>query len=315
MKNITVLIGIIQLVTLLIQTAVIVPNEIDEYILQWNKARNVEDNTSWDPEFDCDIKKLAYEFAQKLSPGTGDKKELAYIYDALELNTTCRQVRDLGKFEHPWNKDYFTEKHDNLNNIKIFVDNTNGKLTNNGDVSQPLPNIHLGVEKCKNLIIDASYTCTVYIRNGVYRISSPIVIDSDNIKLRSYGQENVTITSNVLVKPMWKAYKVNKMDIFEGLDPIFEDIKPKENTTSVLFSGVVSNWTSCQSICTGKKNPGCYSFVYFDKTNVGFENHCYVRIDGKWNPVNRNGTVSGKLVSSHPCSFLSTQLFNILCNF
>eukprot|EP00111_Clytia_hemisphaerica_P003098 TCONS_00008789-protein len=261
------------------------------------KALNFNDGktlSSWDVGFDCKIKNLAYEYTKKLSPGTGNEVELQLVFDALELGSVCNKTTvSSEKVDYPWQKNDLKEEEKDV--TTVFVDKYLGRSSHNGAINKPLSDIQPGIDLCSSKL-QASSTlkkCIVAVRFGTYEITKPLKISS-NIEIKNFKDEKVTVSGFKTVKPSWKAFK-QRTDLFENFNPIFEDISPKESLRNVEYLGEVANSEACQSLCV--KMSKCSSFVYYPSSVKGFENQCFVRIDGVWNPIKTEGVHSGKKVN------------------
>ena len=250
--------------------------------------------SSWDVGFDCRIKKLAYEYTKKLSPGTGNEGELQFVFDALELGSVCNQTISSEKVDYPWRKS--DDLKEETNEATVFVDKYLGSKHYNGAINKPLPDIQSGIDLCSSkLQVSSSLKrCVVAVRFGTYEIDKPLKLSS-NIKLTNFKDEKVTVSGFKTIKPSWKAYQ-KRTDLFENFNPIFEEISPKSSLKNIKYLGDVTNPEACQGLC--EKMTQCSSFVYYPSSVKGFENQCFGRLDGVWNPIKTKGVHSGKKVSS-----------------
>lgn len=277
---------------LLLQIGVAVCGYGEEFLLL-HKEEESTYPSKWDVGFDCKIKKLAFEYAKKLSPGTGSDLELDLIFKGLQLGAVCNESFYQQHFDYPWNKSE-KESDDTIATAVVFVDKSHGKNNNLGTIAKPLSDIQSGVDRCLSKIQAAKSVknCVVNVRQGTYEIDKPVQLHS-NIELTNFKNEKVVISGFKIVKPAWKQY-ASRTDHYENLNPIFETIIPMKSSDKVKYFGKTSTSTQCESNCDKLSN--CSSYVYFDKSNKDFGGQCYGRVDGVWNPVATNGTVSGKKV-------------------
>jgi len=255
-----------------------------------NEISSAPFQSSWDVGFDCKIKKLAFDYTKKLSPGTGKEDELELVFDALQLGAICNQTFYHETFEYPWKR---SAKQDEFENLNVFVDKHQTSGFAKGSFMQPLMSIQDGISMCVSklqTLSDRNKNCVVYIRQGTYEIKKPLQLFS-NIELKNYKDEEVVLSGFKTVKPTWKLYQT-KIDEYENLNPIFEKIIPKESTKKVKFLGVVLNKEACKKLCISS----CNAFVFFNQTVKDFSNQCYGRVDGMWNTVLTTGAQSGKKV-------------------
>ena len=245
----------------------------------FSKPKSVTEN------LDCEIKKLAYQLAVKLNAGEGSSDELLAVFEALQLESCGSKFVNNNKYKpselkvkEPYN---------------IFVANVNGEFFSTGKIDAPFRDIQSAINECQKLLRSVlPGKCVVNIRGGVYNISSPLLVSSSNLVLTNYKNEVVHITSDLYVQASWKLFR-SSMDIFLDISPIFEDLAPKQNTSSIIYLGSVTA-SQCKEICEEK--PLCSSFIFFDDSTKDFANQCYIRTDGMWNTKKFSGVVSGKKV-------------------
>ena len=247
-----------------------------------------------DVSFDCKIKQLAFEVAQKL---VTSKTLLKFIFDGLELGSLCNQFFQSSPETHHHSK---KQQDINLNqNSKVFfVDGSikHGGTSDSederyGNIGSPLRSVHDGVTECMKT--HETRNCFILLRKGIHVIDKELLIQRSNIIIKSYDDENAVITSDKVINVDWDLHKKDILS-YEGMNPIFEGIQPKQSTKSVSFVGVFSSSILCQEYC--KDTSTCTSFAYFDNTCGAFSNMCYARNDGKWNPLKHTGVISGKKV-------------------
>ena len=258
--------------------------------------------SGWDVGFDCKIKKLAFDYAKKLSPGTGSDFELDLIFKGLELGAICNETFHQQNFEYPWSK--LVNKEINTDTTAVvFVDRSSGENHFQGTIIRPLSDIQSGVDLCFSKIQALENnvkSCIVNVRQGTYELEQPLKMYS-NIKLTNYKDEKVVVSGFRTVKPAWTQVAA-RTDQYENLNPIFETIAPMKSSNKVKYLGKTTTSLQCETNCDKLKN--CSSYVYFDKSNKDFGNQCYGRVDGVWNPVITNGAVSGKKVYTYNKGFV-----------
>ena len=242
---------------------------------------------------DCKLKKLAFDYAKKLSPGTGTDFELELIFKGLELGAVCNESFHGQNFYYPW-----SEVDEIINPDEtaiIFVDQSRGKNIFEGSIVKPLFDIQSGIDHCSSKIQGSKFVrnCIVNIRQGIYQLDKPLKLYS-NIELTNYKDEKVVVSGFKTITPKWKKF-VERTDLFENLNPIFEKINPKESSNKIRYFGITSSSKLCKTECGKLTN--CSSFVYFDASDKNFGSQCYGRFDSLWNPVKRNTAKSGKKVN------------------
>ena len=244
-------------------------------------------------EFDCKIRELAFDFAKKLSAGRPvGNTELKYVFDGLELDALCNRTFSTSSHNRK-NSQANTEETLTLN---VFVDSENGKDEHNVNfMHKPFKTIQYAIDECIKIRRNQNYKCNVLIRGGAYTLNETLAIKDSNVVLSSYKDENVIVTSDKVVYPKWKPFK-SSLEIYKNLNPLFEGIKPKESTRSIVYLGITDSYIPCENMCFKISN--CSSFVYFDNTTAEFAHQCYIRSDGMWNTLSHTGVTSGKKVST-----------------
>ena len=190
------------------------------YLDQKESFINAETKPSeWDVGFDCKIKKLAFDYAKKLSPGTGTDTELNLIFKGLQLGAVCNESFHGQNFHYPWSK--ADERINPDETAIIFVDQSRGKTNFEGDIVRPMFDIQSGIDHCFSTLQGSKLfrNCIVNIRQGVYQLDKPLKLHS-NIKLKSYKNEKVVVSGFKTIIPKWKKF-VERTDLFENLNPIF----------------------------------------------------------------------------------------------
>jgi len=152
-----------------------------------------------DPSIDCDIRNLAYHYAQKLLPQHG---QFRAVYDALQLHN-CNISLSSGKLYEvrPFRYQSYRE-----GSREIFVDVNNGDDSNNGDINHPLKSIK---EALKLFRSQAFKSTTIYLRKGTYYLEETIklgVTDS-GLTLAGYKDEAPIISGGKLYSFTWKPYQ------------------------------------------------------------------------------------------------------------
>ena len=250
-----------------------------------------------DVSFDCKIKQLAFEFAQKL---VTSETSLKYVFDGLELGSLCSQVFQSSTkihYHHSKKQDINLDQNSSVffvdSSIKKHSGTNDNKDERHGTVSNPLRSLHDGVTECMKT--HETRNCFILLRKGIHVVEKELLIQRNNIVIKSYDDEDAVITSDKVINVDWDLHKKDILS-YEGMNPIFEGIQPKQSTKSVSFVGVFSSSFLCQEYCEATST--CTSFAYFDKTCGEFSNLCYARNDGKWNPLKHTGVTSGKKVRS-----------------
>ena len=242
------------------------------------------------PEIDCPIRELAWEYARKLLPQRGQFME---VYDALQLGPLCNISLSSGKIFRQKPFLYQVERSSAV--FQLFVDSKNGDDSNPGTLDKPLKTLGKAVKVFK--YEEADHPGFIYLREGVYFLSSTIALgpEDSSLTISGYMNEKVVISGGRLYKFKWSEY-VNEMGPLINSTSCMNDstIKPGQSNQILKYFGNVTSAVECQSAC--QKNSGCFSFTYHDKTSGQFSNMCYFRVDGLCPYTTEPGCTSGKQI-------------------
>ena len=150
-----------------------------------------------EPSLDCEIRNLAYQYAQKLLPQYGS---LQAVYDALQLQN-CDISLNSGKYKsRPFLYQSYKE------GIEIFVDAVNGNDENSGDISHPLQSIVKAIEVFRSQVV--RYPTTIYLRKGTYYLEQTVRLNAadSGLTIAGYEDEAPVISGGKLYKFSWKPY-------------------------------------------------------------------------------------------------------------
>ena len=152
-----------------------------------------------DPNLDCDLRNLAWDYAKKLLPQYGT---FQVVYDALQLQN-CDTKLDTGRV---YNFKGFRYQNWNKDDMEIFVDVQNGDDSNTGDISHPLKSIETAVMLSRGRKGDSSVT--IYLRQGTYYLAETLELNSEDsgLTLTGYKDEKAVISGGKLYKFDWKPY-------------------------------------------------------------------------------------------------------------
>ena len=150
-----------------------------------------------DPSFDCEIRNLAYQYAQKLLPQYGS---LQAVYDALQLQN-CDMSLSSGKYKpRPFLYQSYKE------GVEIYVDAVNGNDENSGDISHPLQSIVKAIEVFRSQVVRSP--TTIYLRKGTYYLEETVRLSAadSGLTIAGYEDEAPVISGGKLYKFSWKPY-------------------------------------------------------------------------------------------------------------
>ena len=152
-----------------------------------------------DPELDCELRNLAYQYAQKLLPQYGNFRA---VYDALRLHN-CNISLSSGKLYGPQPFLYQSYKE---GTVEIYVDAVNGNDDNSGDMSHPLQSIVKAIELFRSQVVRSP--TTIYLRKGTYYLEQTVRLDptDSGLTIAGYKDEAPVISGGKLYKFSWKPY-------------------------------------------------------------------------------------------------------------
>ena len=242
------------------------------------------------PDIDCPLRELAWEYAKKLLPQRGQFKE---AFDALELGTLCNVSLSAGAVFRPEPFIYQVEM--KSGSFELFVDSTDGNDSNPGSIDKPLRTLSKAVEVFE--YERNGRPGVIYLRKGMYFLSSTIKLgpkDGDLI-ITGYKDEKVTISGGRVYQFEWSQY-LNQMGPLLNNTNCIEDAKlpPGGSNEKVKYYKNVSSVEECQRAC--KKNSSCFSFTFYDSTKGPYSSMCYFRVDGLCPYSTEHGCTSGKYI-------------------
>ena len=150
-----------------------------------------------EPSLDCEIRNLAYQYAQKLLPQYGSFQA---VYDALQLQN-CNVSLSSGKYKpRPFLYQSYKE------GVEIFVDAVNGNDENSGDISHPLQSIVKAIEVFRSQVVRSP--TTIYLRKGIYYLEQTVRLSAadSGLTIAGYEDEAPVISGGKLYKFSWKPY-------------------------------------------------------------------------------------------------------------
>eukprot|EP01084_Bolivina_argentea_P276107 471030_1 len=162
-----------------------------------SQRHNIKD----DKELECQVRQLAYSYAQQIQPFRGSQKD---TFDALNINNYCGS-----NSVHPTtlnnNMIYHSNKdiYNAASEYTIYIDPVNGNDNNSGTKNAPLLTIYAALAKLRSYQSNQAIK-QIIIRTGTIYLNSTIKLSpttfDNNLLIRSYPNENVTISGGILLK-------------------------------------------------------------------------------------------------------------------
>lgn len=256
-----------------------------------------------DPNVDCAIKELAWNYSKILLPERGN---LLSVFDALQLQARCNVSRPEHE-ELNVIRRRSTKSFDYSSNV-IFVHPNKGSDENDGREISPVATLEKATDLCRQRRHNRK-DCTIYLMKGVHELRQTLNLGPKESNTHFIGDDAI-ISGGKVVAPEWKLYE-NSMRLSSGQNAIFyDDLKPGESSKSVKFMKKINTSETCSNSCD--KDNKCTAFVFLS-TGL-YKSMCYFRYDGLWNIEPQSGCISGKKINIYEADLKEFNLkpFNSL---
>ena len=170
------------------------------------------DKSQWSdgtPEFNCKMRKLAWEFGQQKRP---DYMQFADLYYALGLNHDCQQLAPPPNFTAadwgPPAKRYHPAGGATSKNF--YVDYATGSDSNGGTLAKPFKTIQAAVSAAADIT-----KATVSLRGGTHYVTATVQISAANtgLTIQNHDGEVVVVSGAVPLQPKWAKYELPASNI------------------------------------------------------------------------------------------------------
>jgi len=244
------------------------------------------------PAFDCAVRKLAYEYGQKLKPDRGGFRTL---FEALQLqfcNMTTPATYD--KFVPP--------KLVTPAGITIYV-SPDGKDSNFGTKDSPFATIQRAVQATA-----WKGEATILLRAGRHFIDKTVDIGSEHsgLTIQNFEGEDAEVTGALsfsLSKSAWHPYKQTAgYDQQTSMNNVYGAAHSKADTDTVKYLGTFDDLQSCiAALVADKDKKGPFkTYTYHTKDfSTDFAGQCFGRTDQVWAPTKEANVISGFSVHSN----------------
>eukprot|EP01084_Bolivina_argentea_P051380 94510_1 len=268
--------------------------------------------------FDCAVRKYAYEYGMSMQPRHGKFVEL---FDALQL-TACNQTRPTMKQSSTWIPPKHKPTFIKANDCVFYVDSTKGNDNNDGSITTPFQTIQKGVITAKTNRTSPTEICTIYLRNGTFYISDPILLTSIDsyLTISNYNGEQVTISGGIPLQysSSWQLveYEDTNWKIYNNSNNCYDRSLVNASTDNVIWFGVYSTLNECiNSIknAQSKQTQGTINgFCYNDPIIGGvYAGQCYGIHDISWQPYTQKNIYSGRYIGKNIWSIQVKNVDNI----
>ncbi len=165
-----------------------------------------------DTELECQIRTLALQYANQIQPF----RSQSATSDALNIDHYCQTGKSSKHQQNP-------EEHNNMyrsnkpilnadSEYTVYIDPINGNDGNNGDIKSPFQSIYAGLNTLRSYKDNAA-SKQIIIRSGTVYMNETITLSpstfDNNLLMRAYPNENVTISGGILLNITqlnWKRY-------------------------------------------------------------------------------------------------------------
>ena len=245
-------------------------------------------------DFDCDVRKYAYQYGMSLQPRHGKFVEL---FDALQLNA-CNQTRpnDIDSWIPP-----------NLNTIdgecSFYVDPNNGNDSNSGSISSPFLSIERGINETRIYHgKNAGQQCYLYLRSGIFYLTETIEINAEDsyLTIQNYNGEKVTISGGLPLdfgNNEWKLVDFEPIGwkVYNNSNNCWGRSGTTNSNDLIDNIGHYTDLGSCMNAIKAS-NVEFRSFCWNDPVIGGvYAGGCYGVKDFSWQPYYQSDIYSGRI--------------------
>lgn len=243
-------------------------------------------------EFDCAVRKLAYEYGQKLLPNRGQFRTL---FEALQLQfcgMTTPSTYD----------EYQPPKLSTPAGLTVYVA-PDGHDSNTGSKESPFATVQKAVHATAS-----KGAATILLRAGRYFINNTIDIGAENngLTIQNFDGERVEVTGAktfTLPQTAWQPYK-NRVgwDQHASMNNVFGAAHSKADTDTIKYLGTFDDLNDCMSaLAADKEHKGPFqTFTFHEKSFGGdYAGQCFGRTDQVWAPHKEDKVISGLAVKQN----------------
>jgi hypothetical protein len=153
-------------------------------------------------EFNCKMRKLAWEFGRQKRP---DYSQFADLYYALGLNHDCQLLVPPPKFTRAdWTPPTKLYRSTGTTH-NFYVDYASGSDRNSGTLASPFKTIQTAVSTAAN-----KPSVTILLRGGTHYVVAAVQISAANagLTIQNYNGEVVVVSGAVPLQPQWTKYEL-----------------------------------------------------------------------------------------------------------
>lgn len=270
-----------------------------------------------DPQFECGWRMLAFKYAsQKLQPWRSESS-LQAVFDGLQLSALCNQTVSLS-LGQAWQPEPHAPANNSLTVARaplsaplpqptgqlagstfdgtplapastLFVDIAQGSDSNPGTFTKPLQHVEVALAQSRGL----PRPVALVLREGVYRLTSPLLMEADDsyLSLSAWNNETVVLSGGVVLTPAaWSPLNVSQQwEVYQGTNNVYGATPDGHH---IINDTRTQTWQECQAVCTAY--PGCTSFTWHDSVwPLEYNDTCWLRTDGVWSPTAEHDHTAG----------------------
>jgi len=254
------------------------------------------------PSFDCEVRKLAWEYSKLLRP---DKQNFRSVFEALQLQNCNMSTPKAPDTWQPSAKSDDTLQHcfdANSPSFRVFVDARNGHdEKNTGSIQDPLLTIRAAVDAARGKGTKDHPACII-LRDGHHEVLETIHVTSDLSYTRIVGfpGESPVIGGQTLNITQWESYKIEKrIDLMPGLNNVYKRAVSRDDTDTIKYIGTFSNYSACAIASLASFKGPFTSIVYHGASLDEFRGQCFGVTDGYWKPEAQSNVSTGVVVSQN----------------
>jgi hypothetical protein len=249
--------------------------------------------------FDCEMRELLIQYSAQINPNLSSAK-LQMIADALNgtpektpgcnvtVPTDLLQSRShLPRFQiFPLSKEIASAA------STFYVDYNNGNDSNSGNQASPFKTIQKALDSTRS----GGSGGNIILRSGTHYLSNQLDLTNkdSNTAFSAYPGEEVWLSrGEPLTGIQWKVYNQSAANATwteqDGQNAVYG------SPAGTFLNSTQSSWQACQAICQANFKEGgpCTIWTWHDPTCTGYENQCWFRIDGSYQPTPEAGHYSG----------------------
>jgi len=180
-----------------------------------------------------------------------------------------------------------------------YCDARTGSDSNDGSESSPFKTLERGIRASRG--VAAGTPRTVVLREGTFYPTQAVLLgpDDSGLAVVAYPGEEPTVSGATPMPGLdWKPYDTShtgrRMVVMNNSNAIFDCCGPGKDGPGVKYAGKMGSASECGSACVA--DSACTAWTYEGDDQSKYSRMCYLRTDGRWEPVSEAGITSGHWV-------------------